>query len=508
MHMEKYQAHALTGVLRHNARVWESRGYERDNIDNALIGDNYNLAPDRGDAAAWVSERIAALDLKRAPRKDAVRVVEWVATLPEGETDGRAFFESTAKHMTEIYGADNVVGAWVHLDEPNARPHMHFDFVPVTEDGRLSAKAVMSRAHLRRMHPMMQRAVSADLGHEVPFLLPEEERGRRELSRLDAANWRAAVDESKRAQEDARRAAERARAAEDDARVAEGELAAVGSELVDTRAELGRCRAEADEHAARAAEMVREVERKTAEGAELDARIERKKTELDAVMGATRQQAQALAEMRHEAETESRRADAARRRAADAQAEIDASVRRKGEALAAEREAAERLESVRRDVEEVEGIALAGVFELGKLAAGGDDGARERAAESENRQLRSRLAALEGERGGLGAREQAARSRACELDEGVRRAGSRRDCIAERLRGLRERADRLWAQLLDAADHFVGSIFTDVGRLKWVFDGLGIESHEGNGYDAMPDPGIAPPRRSEPQQQRSHHRRR
>ena len=224
-------------------------------------------------------------------------------------------------------------------------------------------------------------------------------------------------------------------------------------------------------------------------------------------MGATRQQAQALAEMRHEAETESRRADAARRRAADAQVEVDASVRRRGEALAAEREAAERLESVRRAADEVESIEAAGVFELAKLAKGGDDGARERASDERNQQLRSRLAALEGERGGLGERERAARSRACELDEGVRRAGSRRDGLAGNLRGLRERAEHLWSQLVDAAEHFIGCVFEEVGGLKWVFDLLGIESREGRGYD-MPDPGIAPPRRSEPQQQRSHHRRR
>ena len=206
MHMEKYQAHAISGVSKHNERLWESRGYERDNIDNAFICENYNLAPERGGAVAFVNSRIAALDLKRAPRKDAVRMVEWVVTLPEGETAERAFFESTYRHMADEYGEQNVVAAWVHMDEPGARPHMHFDFVPVTEDGRLSAKDIMSRTHLRQMHPRMQELVSADLGHEVPFLLPEEERGRRELSRLDAKDWRAARDELSRAEEQAQAA--------------------------------------------------------------------------------------------------------------------------------------------------------------------------------------------------------------------------------------------------------------------------------------------------------------
>lgn len=195
MHLEKYKAPAVSGVSKHNARVWEGRGFERENIDNSLIGENYNLAPDRGVVSEFVDGRIAALDLKRAPRKDAVRMVEWVVTLPEGERDERAFFESTYRHMAEEYGEENVAAAWVHKDEPNARPHMHFDFVPVTRDGRLSAKEIVNRNHLRQMHPKMQRLVSADLGHEVAFLLPEEEEGRRELSRLDHSDYIAAKDE-------------------------------------------------------------------------------------------------------------------------------------------------------------------------------------------------------------------------------------------------------------------------------------------------------------------------
>ena len=251
MHMEKYQAHAIAGVSKHNERLWESKGYERENIDNALIRENYNLAPERGDALDFVNSRIASLDLKRAPRKDAVRMVEWVVTLPEGETDAEAFFESTARHMTEVYGEDNVVAAWVHMDEPNARPHMHFDFVPVTEDGRLSAKDIMSRTHLRQMHPRMQELVSADLGHEVPFLLPDEERGRRELSRLDAKDWRAARDELSRAEEQAQAAQERLECLRRDVRECESFEAASVVEMARTAA--------APSAGSRIAELEREV---------------------------------------------------------------------------------------------------------------------------------------------------------------------------------------------------------------------------------------------------------
>ena len=40
-------------------------------------------------------------------------------------------------------GIENVINATVHMDE--ATPHMHLGIVPVTEDGRLSAKDIFTK---------------------------------------------------------------------------------------------------------------------------------------------------------------------------------------------------------------------------------------------------------------------------------------------------------------------------------------------------------------------------
>ena len=153
MHVEKYKGAGVAPVSNHNARVYESRGYRRENIDSSLSGENYRLGPDRGPAKEWVNARVAALGLKRRPRSDAVLMCEWVVTLPESERGGeREFFEAAYDAMAARYGADNVVSCWVHRDEPGARPHMHFDWVPVTRDGRLSAKEVLSRKELLAVH--------------------------------------------------------------------------------------------------------------------------------------------------------------------------------------------------------------------------------------------------------------------------------------------------------------------------------------------------------------------
>ena len=232
MHVEKYKGAGVAPVSNHNARVYESRGYRRENIDSSLSGENYRLGPDRGPAKEWVNARVAALGLKRRPRSDAVLMCEWVVTLPESERGGeREFFEAVYGAMAARYGADNVVSCWVHRDEPGARPHMHFDWVPVTRDGRLSAKEVLSRKELLAVHRDLGRELSQALGHEVHLLLPSEERGRRELSRLNDRQYRDAMAERERASAMAASASERAAEAEDARRAAESaRMAAEGAQ--------------------------------------------------------------------------------------------------------------------------------------------------------------------------------------------------------------------------------------------------------------------------------------
>jgi hypothetical protein len=240
VHVEKYKGAGVAPVSNHNARVYESRGYRRENIDSSLSGENYRLGPDRGPAKEWVNARVAALGLKRRPRSDAVLMCEWVVTLPESERGGeREFFEAAYSAMAARYGADNVVSCWVHRDEPGARPHMHFDWVPVTRDGRLSAKEVLSRKELLAVHRDLGRELSQALGHEVHLLLPSEERGRRELSRLNDRQYRDAMAERERASAMAASASERAAAAEGARRAAEEAQRAAEDRLECLQATLG-----------------------------------------------------------------------------------------------------------------------------------------------------------------------------------------------------------------------------------------------------------------------------
>lgn len=193
-HFEKYQAPALGNMCAHYARRPElERGYERDNIDPERTALNYNLAPARASQVDFVRQRIAELNLKRAPRKDAVRMVDCVVTQPRSldASLGPEFFQACYNHMAETFGRDNIVSAYVHLDE--SQPHMHFAFVPVTQDGRLSAKSVLTRTMLQRFHPGLQKACEQALGVPVEVCLEEETRGDKAAKYVDLAEFQAAT---------------------------------------------------------------------------------------------------------------------------------------------------------------------------------------------------------------------------------------------------------------------------------------------------------------------------
>lgn len=196
-HIEKYKKAALSAMVAHYIR-WGGdvdKIAVRGNIDPSLTPLNYNLGPDRDDdPLSFINRRIDALGLKRQPRKDAIHMCDCVVTMPRSLDPSRRdeFFRSTYGFLSARYGEKNVIGAWVHLDEPDAQPHMHFAWVPVTDDGRLSARDVCSRKDWRSLHPDMQAHLEGVMGCHVEVLLDEEKQGEKQLSHLNQREYRAA----------------------------------------------------------------------------------------------------------------------------------------------------------------------------------------------------------------------------------------------------------------------------------------------------------------------------
>ena len=112
-------------------------------------------------------ERIAQV-VTRKVRADQVKAVEVILTgSPEGfkrDADGRAVDYSKSQwaqdnlhFLQNKYGKENVVSFTLHQDEKT--PHVHAVIVPITPDGRLSAKDLFTPKTLRKLQTEYAQAM-------------------------------------------------------------------------------------------------------------------------------------------------------------------------------------------------------------------------------------------------------------------------------------------------------------------------------------------------------------
>lgn len=153
--MTKLKADNLVGIGNHDQR--KTTNHSNEDIDVSRSHLNYDLVAGRTDnfktdIEAYINENKAS---KRAVRKDAVLVNEWILTsdkdffeqLDEAET--RKYFETAKQYFADNYGDENIRYAVVHMDEKT--PHMHMGIVPFDDDKKLSAKRIFNREALQRI---------------------------------------------------------------------------------------------------------------------------------------------------------------------------------------------------------------------------------------------------------------------------------------------------------------------------------------------------------------------
>ncbi len=169
LHMDKFKKEAVRGIQSHNNRERESRS--NPDIDYGRSAGNYelcdNAAENYGEA---IQGRIDDLLLVKAVRKDAVHMCGLIVSSDSAffeklsPEDTKRFFEESKAFLTDFVGAENVVSAMVHLDEKT--PHMHFLHVPVTPEGRLSAKTIYTRESLKKQQTELPRHLQS-LGFDL-----------------------------------------------------------------------------------------------------------------------------------------------------------------------------------------------------------------------------------------------------------------------------------------------------------------------------------------------------
>lgn len=162
MNYTKFTRAQAMAVFRHCAR--DNKHYGNENIDHARTHENYDLGPG-GNQWGRMEDRLKELTYRK--QKNNTVLCSWVITAPKNlpEDKKKEFFKLMYDFMATKYGPDNVVSAHVHMDEAGPG-HMHFLYVPGTQDMKLSAKRTTTRETLQHIHDEAQRVVDKYLGHD------------------------------------------------------------------------------------------------------------------------------------------------------------------------------------------------------------------------------------------------------------------------------------------------------------------------------------------------------
>ena len=170
----KYKGPEIGQIEAHNERTKESYASNPD-IDTNRSKLNFNLLSPPPKYRAEAERQIREAGCRT--RKDSVRLVETLITAsPEffqnkSPQEIREYFERALEFMKSKQHPDTIISAVVHMDEKT--PHMHLCFVPLTEDGRLSAKDIVGNkkkltqwqdeywSYMVKKYPDLERGESA-----------------------------------------------------------------------------------------------------------------------------------------------------------------------------------------------------------------------------------------------------------------------------------------------------------------------------------------------------------
>ena len=188
---KKFTKAATGHMFAHFERAKDENGeyvkFGNESIDTSKSHLNYNLSPRNCSQGEFVKRRCG--EVKCLNRKDVNVMCSWVVTMPKSfpVEHEKEFFKNTYDFLEKRYGRDNVVSAYVHLDE--VTPHIHFAFVPVVRDKKkghlkVSAKECISKFDLQSFHPDLERHLESCFNFEVKMLNDATKDGNRSIEEL------------------------------------------------------------------------------------------------------------------------------------------------------------------------------------------------------------------------------------------------------------------------------------------------------------------------------------
>ncbi len=170
----KYKGPEIGHIESHNERTKERYASNPD-VDTARSHLNFHLVTPERRYRAEAERQIAEAGCRT--RSDSVRVVEALITAsPEfferkKAREIRDYFMEALAFIEKHQSKETIISAVVHMDEKT--PHMHLSFIPLTEDGRLSAKDIVGNKkkltwwqdefwkHMVKKYPDLERGESA-----------------------------------------------------------------------------------------------------------------------------------------------------------------------------------------------------------------------------------------------------------------------------------------------------------------------------------------------------------
>ena len=197
----KYKGPEIGRIEAHDERTKETYASNPD-VDTSRSRLNFHLVKPHRSYRAEAEKQIAEAGCRA--RKDSVRVVETLITASPEFFQGKKprevkeFFEYAFEFIQSRQAPETIISAVVHMDEKT--PHMHLCFVPLTADGRLSAKDIIGNKkkltqwqddfwkHMVKKYPDFERGESAsETGrtHIPPRLFKEAVRLNRQKDKID-----------------------------------------------------------------------------------------------------------------------------------------------------------------------------------------------------------------------------------------------------------------------------------------------------------------------------------
>ena len=169
LHAGKIKLNGLAGIRHHlldrqRVKTNPDIDLKRSQLNHSIE----NLSPEN--LISNVRHRIKQLRLKRKPRTDAVGLEDFIVgasvdfMLQLNEEKREQYFADSLHFFQNRYGKENVMYCHCHLDEHN--PHIHIGVVPITPDGRLSARDLFNPKSLEKLQTDFHREVAQSYGLE------------------------------------------------------------------------------------------------------------------------------------------------------------------------------------------------------------------------------------------------------------------------------------------------------------------------------------------------------